>query len=235
MGNTSVKLLETLTTLLIMSFLVFTLIGLMPGDPVDLMIAGNPKMTTEDAARLRALYGLDRPLIERYASWLFAALKGDLGYSRLYGLPVLDVLWPKFLNTGLLLGLSLTLTVSLAIPLGVLAAARQGSFFDRVINIICIGGISLPAFWTGLLLISLFAVKLGWLPASTRFEDGEIFSNLKALVLPVITLAVSGLAAYTRHTRNGVVEALRLGAIWPPSGQSKAPKVPSECIRVLCR
>ncbi len=207
-GITS-KLLQAVATLLLMSFLVFCLIGLMPGDPVDLMIAGNPKMTAEDAARLRALYGLDRPLVERYGSWLLNAVQGDLGYSRLYGLPVLEVLWPKFLNTGLLLGVSLLLTVSMAVPLGVFAASRAGSFSDRLINIFCIAGISLPAFWTGLLLISLFSVKLGWLPASTRFTDGDLLANLRALVLPVVTLAISGLAAYTRHTRNGTIEALR--------------------------
>lgn len=203
------KLLETAVTLFLMSFFVFMLIGLMPGDPVDLMIAGNPKMTPDDAARLRALYGLDRPLVERYGHWLLSALQGDMGYSRLYGLPVQDVLWPKFLNTGLLLGLSLFLTVSVAVPLGVLAAAREGSIIDRAVNIFCLAGISLPSFWTGLLLMSLLAVKLGWLPASTRFEDGAFLANLRALVLPVLTLTISGLAAYTRHTRNATLEALK--------------------------
>lgn len=208
MTRSAAKMASTALSLLIMSFVVFTLIGLMPGDPVDLMIAGNPRMTPEDANRLRALYGLDKPLVERYGNWLLAALAGDLGYSRLFGLPVTEVLWPKFVNTGILLGLSLALSLAVALPLGVFAAARRGTVADRTANFLCLAGISLPSFWTGLLMISLFSVMLGWLPASTRFEDGDFFGSLQSLILPVATLAIGNIAVYARHTRNGVIAAL---------------------------
>lgn len=204
MGATHVmsRLLQALATLLAISFLVYILIGLMPGDPVDLMAMGNPRMTPEDVARLRALYGLDQPLIARYGHWLRAALGGDLGYSRVYNMPVLEVIGPRFLNTGLLLGTSLLLTASIAVPLGVLAARKKGSAVDRVINVFCLAGISLPHFWLGLLLICVFAVKLQWLPASAELTPA-------AMVLPVLTLAISGLAVYMRHLRAAMADALK--------------------------
>lgn len=197
------RLAQMAATLLILSFVIYLLIGLMPGDPVDLMLAGNPHMTPEDAARLRALYGLDQPLLERYAHWLAGTLGGDIGYSRNFGLPVMQVLWPRLCNTAVLMGASLFLTIALALPLGVLAARRQNTGIDRAINIFCLSTLSLPAFWLGLLLICLFVVKLGWFPASaTRY-------NTASLVLPVVTLALAGLAVYIRHMRSAMIEALR--------------------------
>jgi peptide/nickel transport system permease protein len=196
------RLLQALATLLAVSFLVYILIGLMPGDPVDLMVMGNPRMTPEDAARLRELYGLDQPLIARYGRWLAAALQGDLGYSRVYNLPVLEVIGSRFLNTGILLGISLLLTAMAALPLGVLAARKQGGWADRAINVFCLAGISLPHFWLGLLLIYLFAVKLLWLPASASLDAAS-------MVLPVLTLSLSGLAVYVRHLRAAMVDALK--------------------------
>ena len=192
-----------LVTLLVMSFLVYALIGLMPGDPVDLMLAGNPHITPEDAIRLKALYGLDRPLLERYGHWLQTLLGGDAGYSRLYGLPVMEVLLPRLRNTAVLMGLSLSLTLTVALPLGVYAAQRPQSLADKAINIFCLSGMSLPAFWLALLLISLFVVKLGWLPASATL------SNPLSLLLPVLTLSAGGLAIYIRHMRSAMIEALK--------------------------
>lgn len=200
---------QAVITLLVLSFLVYTLIGLMPGDPVDLMIAGNPHMTAEDAARLRDLYGLDRPLLARYGSWLASALSGDLGYSRLYGLPVLDVIFPRMLNTLMLMGAALGLTVALAVPLGVFAAVHKGRLTDKMIGIFCLAGISLPAFWLGLLLIALFSVTLGWLPAGAVLDSPDLKTRLLSMVLPVLTLTLAGLAIYIRHLRSAMIDALR--------------------------
>ena len=93
------RLVEIVVTLALMSFVVYLLIGLMPGDPIDMMIAGDPKMTSEDAARLRAVYGIDKPLLERYLAWAGQALQGNFGYSRSFNQPVLAVLGPRLLNT----------------------------------------------------------------------------------------------------------------------------------------
>lgn len=203
------RLFQSAVTLLLLSFLVYVLIGLMPGDPVDLMIAGNPQMTAEDAARLREIYGLDQPLLSRYGHWLSGALSGDLGYSRLYGLPVLDVLWPRLLNTGLLMGISLSLTLCLAIPLGVYAARKYGTWVDKTISFFCLAGISLPAFWLGLLLMALFSVKLGWLPAGSLLDSDNLGDKIRSMILPVLTLTAASLAVYIRHLRSAMMDSLK--------------------------
>ena len=106
------RLVETAVVLALMSFVVYALIGLMPGDPVDLMIASDPSLSPADAARLKAIYGLDRPIAERYLAWLGAALQGDFGFSRLTSRPVLEVLIPRLGNTLLLMGLSFVLAAT---------------------------------------------------------------------------------------------------------------------------
>ncbi len=205
------RLVQALAVLALMSVLVTVLIGLMPGDPVDLMIAGNPHATPADAARLKALYGLDRPLWERYVHWLFAALSGDFGYSRLSSQPVLTVLLPRLLNTMLLLGVAFTLTIALALPLGVYAARRQHSLVDNGVNLLSFAGISVPAFWLGLLLKLLFAVMLGWLPASGMGPIGEsgVAARLPYFVLPVLTLVLANVGAHTRYARAATLVELR--------------------------
>ena len=175
------------------------------------MLAGDPSVTSADVARLRALHGLDRPFIERYGDWLAGALKGDLGYSRLFGAPVLDVLAPRLLNSLLLMGLAFLLAVSIALPASVAAARRPGSMADRLINLLCFAGISVPAFWLALLMILLFAVTLGLFPASgmVTIGDGGFRDRAAHLALPVVTLAVASIAQYTRHGRAAMIEVLR--------------------------
>src|SRR5262249_17959726 len=132
---------EIVVTLLLMSLVVYLLIGLMPGDPIDLMITGDPKITSADAARLRALYGLDQHLLHRYLAWLGQAVQGNFGYSRSFAQPVLAVLWPRLLNTLELAGLAFLLSVAIALPLGIWAAARPRSRADYLINLLCFAGI----------------------------------------------------------------------------------------------
>jgi peptide/nickel transport system permease protein len=159
------RLLQTLVVLLLMSVAVYGLIWLMPGDPIDLMVSANPDLTAADGARLRALYGLDRPFAERYLAWLQAALGGDLGYSRQYARPVLEIAGPRMVNTLILVGLSFLASIALAFPLGLIAARRPYSAADNAVNLFCFAGISIPPFWLALLLIMAFSVGLGWLPA----------------------------------------------------------------------
>src|SRR6185312_8509517 len=108
---TLIRLLQAAAVLAVMSFVIYALIGLMPGDPIDLMIASNPHLTAADAARLKALYGLDRPLFERYLAWAQAALHGDFGYSRLYMKQAVEVLLPRLGNSALLMGASFVLAL----------------------------------------------------------------------------------------------------------------------------
>ena len=204
------RLVGIAIVLTVMSFVVFILIGLMPGDPIDIMIASNPDLTPADGQRLKRLHGLDLPLWERYTNWLGGLLSGDFGFSRTYNRPVLDILLPRLGNTVMLLGLSSLVAIAIAIPLGVIAATRPQSPLDSAINLFCFAGISVPPFWLALVFIIFFAVTLGWLPAGGMgAPDIGLFGRLEFLVLPVATLTIASLAGYTRFARAAMIEVLR--------------------------
>ena len=204
------RLGESIVVLFIMSFVCYALIGLMPGDPIDVMLSANPDLTTEDAARLREIYGLDRPILERYWSWLLSALTGEFGYSRLYDRPVGEILLPRLWTTTQLLGVSLILSLAIAIPLGVWAAARPYSLIDYLINLSSFAGISIPPFWLALMMMILFAVTLEWLPAGGMGDsEAGIGERLHHLVLPVLTLTIASVGGFTRFVRGAMLQALR--------------------------
>jgi peptide/nickel transport system permease protein len=205
------RLFGTVVVLAVMSFVIFSLIGLMPGDPIDIMIASNPDLTPADGVRLKKLHGLDLPITERYWNWLTAALGGDFGYSRNFNRPVLEILLPRLGNTIILLGVASLLAISIALPLGFAAAVRPHSATDHSINMFCFAGISVPPFWLAILLIILFAVTLGILPAGGMGPagGGSFFDRLEFLILPVLTLTIASLAGYTRFARASMMEALR--------------------------
>jgi peptide/nickel transport system permease protein len=208
------RLLQAILVLAVMSFVIYALIGLMPGDPIDLMLSANPKLTSADAARLKALYGLDLPLGTRYLHWLEAALGGDLGNSRAFARPVLEVLWPRLANTLWLMIPSILIALALALPIGVLAARRPGGAFDGLVNLLCFAGISVPPFWLALMLIFLFSVALGWLPAGGVEELGigglaqSLLDRARHMVLPVLSLTLLSIAGFTRYLRAEMLEAL---------------------------
>ncbi len=204
------RFIQALFVLLAMSFVCYILIGLMPGDPIDIMLAANPEATAEDAARLRAIYGLDQPLVTRYGHWLAAAMTGDFGYSRLFSQPVFDLIWPRLLNTFVLMVSALLLALLVALPAGIYAAYKKDSLSDRLINGFCFAGISIPSFWLALLLISFFAVTLMWLPAGGfALDDASLWVHIKFMILPVLTLAMTSVAAYTRYLRASMIESFQ--------------------------
>jgi peptide/nickel transport system permease protein len=207
----ALRLGESLAVLLVMSFVIYLLIGLMPGDPADLLIAGDPRITSADVARIKALYSLDQPLYSRYVAWLSSALAGDFGSSRLHLRPVLDVMGPFLANSLLLMGASFILSVAIALPAGVYAAIKPHSKLDHAINLMCFAGISLPVFWLALMLMMAFSVTLGILPAGgvATPGDGSFNDRLLHLVLPVVTLTVSSIGHYTRFVRAAMIETLR--------------------------
>ena len=172
--------------LLVMSFVVYSLIGLMPGDPIDVMIAGNPGATPETIAHLRHIYGLDQPLLLRYGHWLLNAAIGDFGFSRVHSRPVLEVLAPALLQTCQLIAASFILAVILSFALGILAALRPGGIVDGLISLFAFAGISVPVFWLALMMILIFAVELHWLPASgiATVGDGSLMDHVRHLVMP---------------------------------------------------
>lgn len=208
--HAGLRALQGVLVLLAASFAIYMLLGLMPGDPVDLMASGNPNVTPEDVKRLRALYGVDRPLVERYGEWLAGFLRGDLGYSRMFSKPVLETLGPYLANTAALMLAAFALALALGLPLGLLAAARRGGRLDAAINAFAFVSAAVPTFWLGLLLIVLFAVVLGWLPASALPPPGAdgFWARVEALILPVATLALVEAGEYARHMRAAASEAL---------------------------
>jgi len=204
------RLFESLVVLALISFATYGLIGLMPGDPIDIMVMANPDLSPADAARLKTLYGLDQPIFQRYLAWAANALSGDFGYSRLHTRPVTEVLWPRLGNTVVLLGLSLALAIALAIPLGILAAIKRYSLLDYGINLFCFAGISVPPFWLALMLIILFAVQLNWLPAGGMGAPGAgLAERLPNLVLPVLTLTILSVGSFIRFMRAAMLQTMR--------------------------
>jgi peptide/nickel transport system permease protein len=205
----AIRLVEIAAMLVLMSFVIYGLIGLMPGDPIDLMLGADPHLTAADVARLKQLYGVDRPLIERYLAWTHAALSGDLGYSRLFSAPVAATLPARLGNSLILMGLSFLVAFAASLWLGIAAARRPRSHFDAAINFSCFAGVSLPTFWLALILILVFAEGLGWLPASgTGGEGGGLVDRLRHLVLPVATLTIASMGGYTRYVRAAMRDAL---------------------------
>ncbi len=208
------RLFQSVLILLIMSAVAYGLMGLMPGDPIDLMISADPRLSPDDALRLKALYGLDRPWTQRYLAWLGQAVQGDLGYSRLYARPVLGAALPALGNTALLMVSALALALLVGIPLGIAAALRPRSIFDHLSNLLAFSSVSMPTFWLGLMLIVGFSVTLGWLPAggmeSVAGGDddtvtGGLSDRISHMILPVATLALAGMGQYIRQMRAAMI------------------------------
>ncbi len=210
------RLIQTVIVILLLSYFCFYIMTLMPGDPVELMIQSNPKITSEDVARLRNLYGLDQPAYKRYLSWAKSITEGDLGYSRTYRIPVSELIGPKLFNTFILSMTSLSLALLIAIPLGVFSALRAGSKLDYLVNFFAFAGISVPSFWLAIVLIIIFAVWFQLLPAGGTFTIGiesdglaGIWDRAKYLVLPTLSLAYLQIGTFVRYTRASMLEAMR--------------------------
>ncbi|GES43076.1 peptide ABC transporter permease [Rhizobium dioscoreae] len=194
-------------TLIAVSLLVFAVMALLPGDPAAITLGTSA--TPETLAALRHDMGLDQPLIVRYGQWLAGALAGDLGTSYTYGVPVAGLIAERLAVTLPLALLAILLSVLVAVPLGVVAAARRGGVFDIIATLFSQMGIAVPGFWVGLLLVLLFATSLGWMPAGgfPGWESG-FWPSLKSLVLPAIALALPQAAVLTRVTRSAVLDTL---------------------------
>jgi peptide/nickel transport system permease protein len=201
--------LGALITLLVKSFIIFALIGLMPGDPLDMLSQANPDATPEDIANLRRIYGVDQPLFLRYWSWLGQAVQGDFGYSRQQHRPVLEIIVPALGNTVILMGIAFVISTVIAVFLGTIAATQRGRWIDRGINLLAYAGISVPSFWLALVLIYIFAVRLGWLPAGGMPQTGEGMQGwLIRLILPLTALVMVEIGGLTRYARSAMLDVL---------------------------
>ncbi|SMG58790.1 ABC transporter permease [Cedecea sp. NFIX57] len=203
------RLLQLLPMLLFISLVSFLLVKLAPGDPVQAYIT--PRMSPEDIERIRQSMGLDKPLPVQYLLWLKNLLQGDLGYSLIYHRPVLTMIGERIPATLGLMGASLVLAILLAIPLGLLAGAFKHRWLDHVLNLFAYVGISVPIFWFGILLITVFSMQLNWLPSMGMRTIGAEDSWLDVIrhgILPCIALTFYNLSSYVRYIRSNTISQL---------------------------
>jgi len=193
------RVLMMVPVLLAVTIIVFSILHLVPGDPVRLALG---EMASEQAYdRMRAELGLDKPLYIQYFSFLGRLIRLDLGKSVIYREDVTTLLAGKLLNTLELTGSALILSYLLAVPLGVLAAVKRNTVIDYLSMGLAIAGVSIPSFWLGFLLISLFAIQLQWFPIAG-------YGGIKYLVLPALTLGFGGAAQVARMTRSSLLEVI---------------------------
>jgi len=207
LGVVARRVPQIAATLVLLSLVAWLAIGAMPGDPISLAMMADPRLGPGDVERMRALHGLDRPLLARWLAWAAGVARGEFGHSRLFARPAAEVLWPALRGSLVLLGTALALAAGIGVAAGALAAVRPR--WRGAVDAAALLSGAVPAFWLGILLIILFAVTLGWLPAGGVPDGGGAWEAARFLVLPVATLAVAHLAAYARHTAAAMAETLR--------------------------
>ena len=194
------RLLISIVTLIGISIMIFVLLRVLPGDPARMMVGDNA--TYEDILEVRRRYNLDKPLHVQYYSFLRDLSRGDLGTSLRTKEPVLYEISSRFPATLELSLISIVIAAGVGIPLGVLAAIKRYSWFDSTVSVGTLFGVAMPVYATGLLLMFIFAVSLGWLPAAGRGD------NWQSAILPSLTLASFSMPLITRMTRASVMEVM---------------------------
>ena len=201
------RLLLLVPVLLIVGVIVFSLLHLAPGDPASMMLGR--EATQEQTEALRDQLGLDEPVPVQFATWFWGVVRLDFGESLFIGQPVTEALLDRVQPTVLLAVYSLTLSIAIAIPAGVLAAVRPNSFLDRLLMILSISGAAIPGFFLSILLILLFAVILDWLPSGGYANIGEDpIQHLKYMLLPSAALGFSGAGFLARLVRSTMLDVL---------------------------
>jgi peptide/nickel transport system permease protein len=201
------RILATIPVMLFVALFVFSLLYLAPGDPAAI-IAGD-QATPADVDRIRASLGLDRPFVVRFGEWLWQIMHGDLGTSIFTNLPVSHMIAQRIEPTTSLMVLTILFSIVVAIPLGVVAAWKHGTWIDRCVMVLAVFGFSTPVFVLGYLLAYLFALRLDWLPVQgfTSISQGFV-PFLRSLALPTIALGLIYIALLARITRATMLEVL---------------------------
>lgn len=202
------RAVQVLPVLAMATLAIFGLIQLVPGDPAA-TIAGE-YATAENIEAIRAELGLDRPLWAQYGAWLWNALHGDLSNSLLSGLPVLDEVMRRLPTTLFIATFALVISICVGVPLGILVATRADSLLDRFVTSLASLGVAVPNFWLGMILVSIFALGLGWFPTTgSRPLTEDFWGAVQHAALPAATLATAGIAEIARQLRSSLIDVLQ--------------------------
>ena len=223
------RLLIAIPSLLGISIVLFTVLALAPGDPFE-ELATNPNVPPEVRLALRASLGLDDPIWERYVKWLTQMLQGNWGFSFISRIDVDTLIMQRLPVTIAVIGASQLLALMVALPVGILAAVKPYSWFDRIASTLAFVGFSLPTFFTGVLFILLFSIELGWLPFVFRADLSETgwawwWENIKQSIMPVAVLGLFQAASWMRYVRSAVLDVVRLDYVTTARSKGLAEKV----------
>jgi peptide/nickel transport system permease protein len=208
------RVLIAIPTLLVISFVIFAILALAPGDPLA-QFALNPAIPESTRELIRIQFGLDQPWPIRYVKWVSSLAKGDWGWSFNSRSPVIDIVFQRLPQTLQVVGLAYLIAVVIAIPIGIISAVKQYSIFDNVATFFSFVGFSVPSFFTGLILILVFSVNLKWFPIvySSTIEVNSwatLWQQIRQMILPITVLVVQQTAALTRFMRSSMLDNLSL-------------------------
>jgi peptide/nickel transport system permease protein len=223
------RLLIAVPSLLGISVVLFTVLALAPGDPFG-ELALNPNVPAEVRMALRAKFGLDDPVWQRYFHWFAAMLHGDWGFSFISRVDVDTLIWQRVPVTLAVIGASQLLALAIALPVGVVSAMRPYSWFDRIASSLAFVGFSLPTFFTGLLLILVFSIKLGWLPFVFRADLSTTgwqwwVEMIKQSIMPIVVLGLFQGASWTRYVRSAMLDVIRLDYVTTARAKGLAERI----------
>ena len=204
------RVLQAIPTLLVISFLIFSLLYITPGDPVELILGTEDGTVSEEQRVLvEQQWGLDTPFLVRYADFVINACKGDLGTSYATNQDVFDSIMVRMPATFTLAGFSMLLALLVSVPLGILAALKHNSIWDSLATALATIGVSLPKFWFGLVLMIFFSLKLGWLPSTGSADISQgLGTFLSYIIMPASSLALGMAATQTRMIRSSMLDVL---------------------------
>lgn len=201
------RLVAIVPQLVLVSIAVFFLAYLLPGSPAAVILG--PRASSENIAAMEARLGIDQPLHAQFLDWTSGVLRGDLGESWFGGRPVSELISQHLLATACLAAGGMLVAIVFGMSTGIVAALRPGTLLDRMVGLVTAAGLSIPAFWLGIILLGMFAVRLGWLPVLSWSPPSlGLGPWLRGLILPSVALGVAGAAVIARHTRSAMLEAL---------------------------
>lgn len=198
------KILLIIPTMILISFLVFVGLQLVPVDPITYIVPPDMAANVEQIDKLRVQLGLDKPIIYRYFKWLIGILKGDFGYSIVSGTAIKDIIKQALPATFILAFTALIFSTIIGIAIGILAAIKQNSIVDNIVRFFSVLAAAIPSFFFGILLLNIFAIKLQLFPISGRYSSS--YSSIRHLVLPSLTLSLALVSAVMRYTRNSILD-----------------------------